>query len=85
MNSSSQENAAVYSFTAQIDDRLITAVLKEKKVAETEYGKAVQRGQTAVLLRQSKQTLDTFTVSSYRFSERRQRIEVYILKLHDMR
>ncbi len=62
-----QENAAVYSFTAQIDDRTITAVLKEKKTAEKEYESAVQQGQTAVLMRQSKETLDTFTVSILSF------------------
>ncbi|CAF1500718.1 unnamed protein product, partial [Didymodactylos carnosus] len=58
-----EENAAVYSFTAQIDDRTITAVIKEKKTAEQEYQTAVQQGQTAVLMRQSEQTLDTFTVN----------------------
>ena len=57
-----QENAAVYSFTAQIDDRIITAELKEKKKAEDEYQSAIDQGQTAVLMRQSKETLDTFTV-----------------------
>ncbi|CAF0995129.1 unnamed protein product [Adineta steineri] len=57
------ENAAVYSFTAQIDDRIITALLKEKKVAEKEYESAVQQGQTAVLMRQNKKTLDTFTIN----------------------
>ncbi|UJR20655.1 hypothetical protein I4U23_023777 [Adineta vaga] len=58
-----EENAAVHSFTAQIDDRTITAVLKEKKTAEKEYDTAVQQGQTAVLLRQSQETLDTFTIN----------------------
>ena len=57
-----QENAAVYSFTAQIDDRTIVAELKEKNTAEKEYKDALSKGQTAVLLRQSEQTLDTFTV-----------------------
>ncbi|CAF3519838.1 unnamed protein product [Adineta steineri] len=58
-----EENAAVYSFTAQIDDRTITATLKEKKVAEEEYDSAIKQGQTAVLMRQSKKTLDTFTIN----------------------
>jgi len=57
-----QENAAVYSFTAEIDNRTITAVLKEKKAAEKEYESAIEQGHTAVLMRQSKETLDTFTV-----------------------
>lgn len=60
-----QENAAIYSFTAQIDDRIITALLKEKKVAEKEYESAVQQGQTAVLMRQNEKTLDRFTVSLF--------------------
>ena len=50
--------------TAQIDDRLITAEIKEKKVAEKEYDEAIRHGQTATLLRQSEETLDTFTVDS---------------------
>jgi len=58
-----EENAAVYSFTAQIKDRTITAELKEKTKAEQEYKTAVSQGQTAVLLRQSDQTLDTFTIN----------------------
>ncbi|CAF4661631.1 unnamed protein product, partial [Rotaria sp. Silwood2] len=58
-----EENAAIYSFTAQVDNRTITAVLKEKKTAENEYQSAVQQGQTAVLMRQSKETFDTFTVN----------------------
>lgn len=57
----------MYSFTAQIDDRTIIAELKEKKKAEEEYQTAVDRGQTAVLLRQSKETLDTFTVKTCSF------------------
>ena len=39
------------------------AELKEKKTAEKEYQSAVQQGHTAVLLRQSQETLDTFTVT----------------------
>ncbi|CAF3602122.1 unnamed protein product [Rotaria sordida] len=58
-----EENGAVYSFTAEIDNRTITAVLKEKKKAEEEYKSAVEQGQTAVLMRQSQETLDTFTVN----------------------
>ncbi|CAF0876802.1 unnamed protein product [Rotaria sp. Silwood1] len=58
-----EENAAVYSFTAEFDNRTITAVLKEKKTAEEEYKSAVEQGQTAFLMRQSRETLDTFTVN----------------------
>lgn len=58
-----KENAAVYEFTAQIDDRIINAELKEKNQAIAEYKEAVQRGQTAVLLQQNERTLDTFRVS----------------------
>ncbi|CAF2600098.1 unnamed protein product [Rotaria sp. Silwood2] len=35
----------------------------EKKIAEQEYKSAVEQGRTAVLMRQSKETLDTFTVN----------------------
>jgi hypothetical protein len=57
-----KENAAVYALTVEIDGRLITAEIKEKKVAEAEYKEAITHGQTATLLRQSEKTLDTFTV-----------------------
>ncbi|CAF3425625.1 unnamed protein product [Rotaria socialis] len=58
-----EENAAVYSFMALIDNRTITAVLKEKTIAEQEYKSAVEQGKTAILMEQSKQTYDTFTVN----------------------
>ena len=54
----------MYSFTAEIDNRTITAVLKEKQTAEKEYHEAVSQGKVAVMLRQSQKTLDTFTVST---------------------
>ncbi|CAF3863968.1 unnamed protein product, partial [Rotaria magnacalcarata] len=57
------ENAAIYEFTAQIDDRIIRAVVKEKSVAISEYTQAVQQGQTAILLRQNERTLDTFRIN----------------------
>jgi len=60
-----QENAAIYSFTAQIDDRTIVAQLKERKQAETEYQTAIRRGQSAILMRQSDKTFDTFTVDYF--------------------
>ncbi|CAF3685831.1 unnamed protein product [Adineta steineri] len=58
-----EENAAVYEFTAHIDDRLIKAVVQEKQTAENMYEDAMRRGQTAVLLRQDERTLDTFQVN----------------------
>ncbi|CAF1137366.1 unnamed protein product [Rotaria sp. Silwood1] len=58
-----EENAAIYEFTATIDDRLITAEVKEKREAEAQYTHAIQQGQTAVLLRQSERTFDTFRIN----------------------
>ncbi|CAF1094814.1 unnamed protein product [Adineta steineri] len=58
-----EENAAIYEFTAHIDNRLIKAVVQEKNTAENMYEDAIQRGQTAVLLRQDERTLDTFKVN----------------------
>ncbi|CAF0932997.1 unnamed protein product [Rotaria sordida] len=58
-----EENAAVYALTVEIDDRLITAEIKRKKVAEAEYNEAIIHGQTATLLRQSAETLDTFIIN----------------------
>ncbi|CAF1043172.1 unnamed protein product [Adineta ricciae] len=58
-----EENAAIYEFTARIDDRLITAVVQEKDTAENMYEDAIQRGQTAVLLRQDERTFDTFKIN----------------------
>jgi hypothetical protein len=46
-------------------------VLKEKKTAEKEYESAIEQGQTAVLMRQSKETLDTFTVCILSFKIRK--------------
>ncbi|CAF4335289.1 unnamed protein product, partial [Rotaria sordida] len=57
------ENAAVYALTAEIDDRLIIAEIKRKKVAEAEYNEAIIHGQTATLLRQSAETLDIFIIN----------------------
>ena len=69
-----QENAAIYSFTAKIDDRTITAVVKEKQTAEEEYNEAISQGRTGVMMRQSAETFDTFTVNhrlrSENFAER---------------
>lgn len=59
-----QENGAIYSFTAQIENRTITTVLKKKEQAEEEYKSAIEDGRTAILMRQSADTLDTFTVSN---------------------
>ncbi|CAF3644851.1 unnamed protein product [Rotaria sp. Silwood1] len=58
-----EENAAVYALTAEIDDRLITAEIKQKEIAEAEYNEAITHGQTATLLRQNEKTLDTFMIN----------------------
>ena len=62
-----QESAAIYEFTAQIDDRTIRAVLKEKEMARQEYNQAMRDGKTAVLLEQSHETYDTFQVNHFYF------------------
>ncbi|CAF1202574.1 unnamed protein product [Adineta ricciae] len=58
-----EESAAIYEFTAQIDDRTIRAVLKEKEMARQEYNQAMRDGKTAVLLEQSHETYDTFQIN----------------------
>ncbi|CAF3332759.1 unnamed protein product [Rotaria sp. Silwood2] len=47
-----EEQAAIYSFIARIDDREIVAQLKEKKEAQQEYTDALQQGHGAYLLEQ---------------------------------
>ncbi|CAF1583580.1 unnamed protein product, partial [Adineta ricciae] len=58
-----EESAAIYEFTAEIDNRIIRALLKEKQVAKEQYRQAVKQGKTAVLFQQSSSTLDTFQMS----------------------
>ncbi|CAF1545904.1 unnamed protein product, partial [Adineta ricciae] len=53
-----EEQAAVYKFIAQIDDRQIEADLKEKKEAQKEYNEALQQGHGAYLLEQDEKSQD---------------------------
>lgn len=45
-------NAAIYAMEMQVNDRLITAVIKEKEEAQTIFEEANEAGQTASLLEQ---------------------------------
>ncbi|CAF0840024.1 unnamed protein product [Adineta ricciae] len=58
-----EEQAAVYKFIAQIDDRQIEAELKEKKQAQQDYNNALQQGRGAYLLEQNEQSQDNFIVN----------------------
>ena len=58
-----EERAAVYSFTATIDDRQIVAELKEKKQAQQEYTDALQQGHGAYLLEQDEKSQDNFIIN----------------------
>lgn len=59
-----EENAAIYSFVARIDDeREIVAELKEKKTAQREYVTALAEGHGAYLMEQDESSNDIFTVS----------------------
>ena len=58
-----EERAAVYSFTARIDDREIVAQLKEKKQAQREYSDALQQGHGAYLLEQDEKSQDNFIIN----------------------
>lgn len=58
-----EEKAAIYSFTAQIDDREIVAQLKEKREAQEEYAAALQQGHGAYLLEQDEQSQDSFIIN----------------------
>lgn len=58
-----EEQAAIYSFKAQIDDRQIVAQLKEKKQAQQEYSDALQQGHGAYLLEQDDKSQDNFIVN----------------------
>ncbi len=59
-----EENAAIYTFIARIDDeREIVAELKEKKTAQQEYTQALAQGHGAYLLEQDEASNDIFTVS----------------------
>ena len=58
-----EERAAVYSFTATIDDREIVAQLKEKRQAQQEYTNALQQGHGAYLLEQDEKSQDNFIIN----------------------
>jgi hypothetical protein len=58
-----EEQAAVYSFVARIDDREIVAQLKEKKEAQKEYSEALQQGHGAYLLEQDEKSQDNFIIN----------------------
>ena len=58
-----EEQAAIYAFVARIDDREITAQLKEKKIAQKEYNEALQAGHGAYLLEQDEKSQDNFIIN----------------------
>jgi hypothetical protein len=58
-----EEQAAIYTFKAQIDDREINAQLKEKKEAQQEYNDALQQGHGAYLLEQDEKSQDNFIIN----------------------
>jgi hypothetical protein len=58
-----EEQAAIYSFLARIDDREIHAELKEKEQAQREYSNALQQGHGAYLLEQDEKSHDNFIIN----------------------
>ncbi|CAF1362603.1 unnamed protein product [Adineta ricciae] len=58
-----EEQAAIYNFTARIDDREIIAQLKEKATAQKEYSQALQSGHGAYLLEQDEKSQDNFIIN----------------------
>ena len=58
-----EEQAAIYSFHARIDDREVVAQLKEKKEAQREYTDALRQGHGAYLLEQDEKSQDNFIVN----------------------
>ncbi|CAF4668073.1 unnamed protein product, partial [Rotaria sp. Silwood1] len=58
-----EENAAIYSFVAKIDDREIRAQLKEKIQAQQEYTQALQQGHGAYLMEQDEKSQDIFIIN----------------------
>ncbi|CAF3098082.1 unnamed protein product [Rotaria sp. Silwood2] len=58
-----EEQAAIYSFVARIDDREIVAQLKEKKEAQREYNDALQQDHGAYLLEQDEKSQDNFIIN----------------------
>ncbi|CAF4781416.1 unnamed protein product, partial [Rotaria sp. Silwood2] len=58
-----EEQAAVYSFIAQIDERQIVAHLKEKQEAQRKYNNALRQGHGAYLLEQDEKSQDNFIIN----------------------
>ena len=58
-----EEQAAVYSFVARIDDREIVAQLKEKKQAQREYNEALREHHGAYMLEQNEESQDNFIIN----------------------
>jgi hypothetical protein len=58
-----EEQAAIYAFIAQIDDRQIIAQLKEKQQAQQDYNDALQQGHGAYLLEQDEKSQDNFIIN----------------------
>jgi hypothetical protein len=58
-----EEQAAIYSFIARIDNREIIGQLKEKKQAQQDCNNALQQGHGAYLLEQDKQSQDNFIIN----------------------
>ncbi|CAF4648584.1 unnamed protein product, partial [Rotaria sp. Silwood2] len=58
-----EEQAAIYSFVARINDREIVAQLKEKKEAQNEYTQALRENHGAYLLEQDEKSQDNFIIN----------------------
>ncbi|CAF1388833.1 unnamed protein product [Rotaria sordida] len=58
-----EEQAAVYSFIARMDDREIIAELKEKQKAQKEYVEALQQAHGAYLFEQDEKSQDNFIIN----------------------
>ncbi|CAF4700933.1 unnamed protein product [Rotaria sp. Silwood1] len=58
-----EEQAAIYSFIARIDDRKLIAQLKEKNETQREYSDALEQGHGAYLLEQDEKSQDNFIIN----------------------
>ncbi|CAF3477358.1 unnamed protein product [Rotaria sp. Silwood1] len=58
-----EEQAAIYSFIARIDDRELIAQLKEKNETQREYSDALEQGHGAYLLEQDEKSQDNFIIN----------------------
>ncbi|CAF5007403.1 unnamed protein product, partial [Rotaria sp. Silwood1] len=58
-----EEQAAIYSFVARINDREVVAQLKEKKQARNEYVEALRENHGAYLLEQDEKSQDNFIIN----------------------